>query len=244
MSRRIRWLTLGGAGLVVVATVVLSAWLLLSSIDEPGIVVVPGAEELRDQAADALRSATSLHFEINHEEGGTPLGSGLTLYSAEGDALFPDRAEMVAKARAEQFGVTLDIGIIQVGPTAYLRDPIGRDWSTVPPESLPFDFTAMNASLGDALVAATDLTAAIGARVDGVATFVLTGKVRPQDFRGLVPNAPEGAPMELTAWIGQEDSLPRSVRLTGKLIAGDPASMTRLLKLKDFNKRVTVEPPI
>jgi hypothetical protein len=34
------------------------------------------------------------------------------------------------------------------------------------------------------------------------------------------------------------------VRLTGKLIAGDPASMTRLLKLKDFNKRVTVEPPI
>jgi hypothetical protein len=229
---------------VVVATAALSAWLVLSPTHEPAVVVLPGAEELRDQAADALRSATSLHFEITHEEGGTPLGSGLTLYSAEGDALFPDRAEMVAKTRTEQFGVTLDIGIIQIGPTTYLRDPIGRDWSTAPPESLPFDFTAMNDSLADALAKATDLTIVAGARVDGVATFVLTGRVRPQDFRGLVPNAPEGAPMELTAWVGQQDSLPRSVRLTGKLIAGDPASMTRLLKLKAFNKWVTVEPPI
>ena len=50
----------------------------------------PSAEALRDRAVAALRQLSTVHFEIAHEAGGTDLGGGLSLLSAEGDALFPD----------------------------------------------------------------------------------------------------------------------------------------------------------
>ena len=63
-------------------------------------------------------------------------------------------------------------------------------------------------------------------------------------FAGLVPSAVQDSELAIEVWIGREDALPRSVRMLGELVAGDPPDMTRLMTLRDFNAPVTVEPPL
>jgi hypothetical protein len=217
----------------------------------PPTPTTPSAEAFRDYTVATLRQLSSVHFIVSHEEGGTDLGGGVLLKSAEGDVLFPsggavveDRADLIAKTTLIEFGLALDMAIVQIGAETYMRDPISRVWRTVEPGSLPFDFNAMNESVAEALAATTNLALAGGDERNGVSTYLLTGLVRPQAFRGLVPGAPEGEPLELEAWIGREDSLPRTVRLSGKLIDDDPPEMVRLLHLTDFDDEVSIEPPI
>ena len=203
----------------------------------------PSAEALRDSTVAALRLLSSVHFVVTHAEGGTDLGAGITLTSAEGDALFPDRAKLTAQTVVEGLGVNLEMGIVQIGPETYLRDPLSRVWRSTEPGVLPFNFVGMHDSIANALAATTELALTYGEVIDSMPVYRLTGSVRPQEFRGLVPGASEGEPLDLEVWIGQ-DLLPRRVSLRGRLVEDDPPDMVRFLHLSDFNAPVSVEPPI
>ncbi len=204
----------------------------------------PSAEALRDRTVATLRQLSTIHFEVTHEAGGTDLGGGLTLLSAEGDALFPDRAELTALTVLEAAGINLSMGIVQIARETYVRDPVSRIWREADPGTIPFNFVGMHDSLADALAAASDLAIADGGKRGGVETFLLSGAVAARAFAGLVPSATDESVLRIEVWIGKEDALPRSVRMVGALVAGDPPGMTRLMTLRDFNAPVTVEPPL
>ena len=204
----------------------------------------PSAEAVRDRTVEALRTLTTVHFAVTHAEGGTDLGAGITLTSVEGDALFPDRAKLSAQTVVEGLGVNLEMGLVQIGPQTYLRDPLSRVWRTTERGVLPFNFVGMHESLADALAAMTGLTLSDGGQVDGVETHRLTGVVSPLAFAGLVLAAADGDALAVDVWIGRDDALPRNVRLIGRLVARDPPDMTRSLRLADFDRPVSVEPPI
>ena len=204
----------------------------------------PSAEAFRDRTVAALRQLSTVHFEVAHEAGGTDLGGGLVLLTAEGDALFPDRAELTALTVLEAVGINLSMGIVQIARETYVRDPVSRIWREADPGAIPFNFVGMHDSLADALAAASSLGLADGGKRDGVGTFLLTGVVAARAFAGLVPSAVEDSELRIEVWIGVEDALPRSVRMVGALVAGDPPEMTRLMTLRDFNAPVTVEPPL
>ena len=204
----------------------------------------PSAAELRDRTVATLRQLSTVHFEVTHEAGGTDLGGGLVLLTAEGDALFPDRAELTALTVLESAGINLSMGIVQIARDTYVRDPVSRIWREADPGTIPFNFVGMHDSLADALAATTELALGDGGKQGGVETFLLRGAVAARAFAGLVPSASEESMLRIEVWIGKEDALPRSVRMVGVLVAGDPPGMTRLMSLRDFNAPVTVEPPL
>ena len=228
--------------LLVIAAAALA--LLAACGSEDDAPTPPSAEALRDRTVAALRQLSTVHFEVSHEAGGTDLGGGLVLLTAEGDALFPDRAELTALTVLEAAGINLSMGIVQIARETYVRDPVSRIWREADPGTIPFNFVGMHDSLADALAAASGLAIADGGRKDGVSTFLLSGAVAARAFAGLVPSAVENSTLRIEVWIGVEDTLPRSVRMVGALVAGDPPEMTRLMTLRDFNAPVTVEPPL
>ena len=210
----------------------------------PSPTPTPGPAQVRDRAAGEMRSLSSAHFTVSHEEGGTDLGFGL-LTEAEGDGLFPNRATFVAKAVAKQFGgITLEFNIVQVGPDTYLQDRISNRWQVLPPGTLLISFAAVNDAIADALASITDAALSDGGSIDGVSTRLLAGTVDASALRGLVPTAPAGSALDLRVWVGRDDFLVRKVSMTGVLLDGDPPSITRILELSSFNNPVTVEPPI
>ena len=234
----------GGLACLLVSAAVAVALLPACTTATTPIPTPPSAAALRDLTVSHLRELSTVHFEIAHEAGGTDLGGGLTLLSAEGDALFPNRAELTALTVLEGAGINLSMGIVQIARETYLRDPVSRIWREAEPDTLPFNFVGMHDSLADALAATTDLALVDGGERGGVGTFLLTGSVAARAFAGLVPSASEESLLRLEAWIGKEDALPRSVRLVGALLASDPTGMARLMRLRDFDAPVTVEAPL
>ena len=86
------------------------------------------ADVVRQQAIAALESVSTVRFEVRHETGSTSIGTGLLLESASGAAVFPDRAETTAKARASAFNVVVELGIVQIAGDAYMQDPFSGAW--------------------------------------------------------------------------------------------------------------------
>ena len=202
------------------------------------------AEDVRDRGAETLRNLSTVHFLVTHEVGGTDIGFSSTLTEAEGDGVFPDKAEFVAKATSALFGnAALELDIVQYGETTHLRDRISMVWQALPAGTLAINFTNINGSIADALASLGELDLADGGSVDGAPVHKLTGTTPSTSMRGLVPGAPEGDTLQMEVWIGRDDYLVRKVRLTGRLVEADTPDVVRLLELSRFDEPVTIEPP-
>ena len=240
-----RALSDSGAAAAVVLTLA-AALLAVSCQSEPTPTPTPTVtpEGVRDRAADALRNLSTVHFRVIHEEGGTDIGFSSTLTEAEGDGLFPDKAEFVAKATSALFGnATLELDVVQYGEATYLRDRISMVWQKLPPGTLAINFLNINGSIADALASLGGLELTDGGSIDGTPAHKLTGTAPSTAMRGLVPGAPEGETLRVEVWTGRDDHLVRRVRLTGALIDADPPDMARVLELSRFDEPVSIEPP-
>lgn len=202
------------------------------------------AEDVRDRGAETLRNLSTVHFLVTHEVGGTDIGFSSTLTEAEGDGVFPDKAEFVAKATSALFGnAALELDIVQYGEITHLRDRISMVWQALPAGTLAIDFTNINGSIADALASLGGLDLTDGGSVDGTPVHKLTGTTPSTSMRGLVPGAPEGETLHMEVWIGRDDYLVRKVRLTGRLVEADTPDVVRVLELSRFDEPVTIEPP-
>lgn len=233
-----------GAAAVIIA--VAAALPAVSCESEPTPTPTPTltAEDVRDGAAEGLRNLSTVHFLVTHENGGTDIGFNSTLTEAEGDGVFPDKAEFLAKATSALFGdATLELDIVQYGETTHLRDRISMAWQSFPAGTLSIDFTNINGSIADALASLSGLELSDGGSIDGASMHKLTGATDSSSMRGLVPVAPEGETLHMEIWVGRDDYLVRKVRLTGPLVEADPPDIIRVLELSRFDEPVSIEPP-
>ena len=206
----------------------------------PAPAVTP--EELRDKAAEALRGLSSAHFRVTHEDGASTDIGFASLMEAEGDGLFPDRARFTVQASAALFrNATLEIDVIQIGETTYLRDAISQQWQTLPAGTLGIEFSNVAGSIADALASIRGATISDGGGAD---VHLLSGVADAESLRGFVPSAPEGGTLDVTLWVGREDFLTRKVKVAGALFPSDPPDITRTLELSRFDAPVAVEPPV
>ena len=58
-----------------------------------------------------------------------------------------------------------------------------------------------------------------------------------------MPSAQPGYTANVEAWIGQRDSLPRRVRLSGQLSEDEPKDIVRQIDLSRFDAPVDIRPP-
>ena len=233
-------------GSAAAAILAMAVALVAVSCGNPEPTPTPGitAEDVRDRGAETLRNLSTVNFRVTHEEGGTDIGFSSTLTEAEGDGVFPDKAEFVAKATSALFGnAALELDIVQYGEITHLRDRISMVWQALPAGTLAIDFTNINGSIADALASLGGLELTDGGSVDGAPVHKLTGTTPSTSMRGLVPGAPEGDTLQMEVWIGRDDYLVRKVRLTGRLVEADTPDIVRVLELSRFDEPVTIEPP-
>ena len=202
-------------------------------------------EEARDRAADALRGLASAHFSrMTHEDGASADMGFAALTEAEGDAVFPDRAKFTAQVVPALFrNATLDLDVVRIGETVYLRDGVSGQWQTLPAGTFGIDFSNIASAVADAVDSMRSVELADGGSVGGADTLRLAGAAPAEALRGFVPSAPEGGTLQVTLWAGREDFLIRKVEVTGVLFPNDPPDITRTLELSRFGEPVAVEPP-
>ena len=79
--------------------------------------------------------------------------------------------------------------------------------------------------------------------VDGTKAYRLSGQIEASSLKAALPSAQSGYTANVEAWIGQTDTLPRRVRLSGQLSRNESKDIVRQIDLSRFDAPVDIKPP-
>jgi LppX_LprAFG lipoprotein len=203
----------------------------------------PPAQQLISQAQDAIRKVTSYHFNLASDHMGTSYSELITIKTADGDLLMPDKLK--ANAGAVAFGFSVPVQIVAIGGQQYYTDPASGKWvattGLLDPRSLSDPQTGVAALLGELQNPGkpTDST------VDGNACWSIDGQLATRYLAGITGGGtPAGNTVDTTICIGKSDHRPYMIRVTGIAVQGDVSATTRTFKLSKFNESLSIVAPI
>lgn len=199
------------------------------------------AQQLLDGSATRMGAVDSFRFKLENEGGETPLPTGLAMRSAQGVMVKPDRLDLQVKALFAGFSV--EVRVVNVGPTTYVTDPLTAKWDRYESALSPAAFFDPVKGINSILKDVTDATLDGEASVGGVQTYQLRGKLPAQSVQFLAGSYAEGSVLEAVLNIAKENYLLRQVRLTGQLTAEERPGISRTLTFSDFGQAFDVRPP-
>jgi hypothetical protein len=209
----------------------------------PSPDAMPSADTLLKAVANATESLRTVHFTLSHQEGRTSMGGLLMMDTADGDVQFPDNVKAAFAGSVPAFNVAVRIQMLQIGKDAVISDPFGGQWRAVDAASLPFHFTDLDKTLARAFRALERPTASVGQPEGGAPTYRIAGAIPTDVLVALLPSAVTGKRAQVELVVGQQDKLPRLIRIQGPLLADDIPTVVRILRLSSFDKPVSVELP-
>jgi hypothetical protein len=198
------------------------------------------ADQLLSEAAQKSSELSSFHFRFTHEKGTTPLPLGLQLESAEGDVAVPGR--LSADVKAKRSGIGVNVKVVGIDDRTWITNPFTRGWERLSGTSLR-DFADPAALVTSLLPLVREARYEDQPEVGGVKTHRIRGTIDSEALQPALGFAEPGLPVQVEAWIGVEDGLPRRVKLTGPLETGENKDVVRQVDLSDFNKPVNIQPP-
>jgi hypothetical protein len=196
---------------------------------------------LLQRSAAAVQDAGTFHFRLTHENGSTPLPLSLQLTSAEGDFEVPGK--LAADVRAKAAGsINVSVKVVAIDDQTWITNPFTRDWQRLPGASLR-DLADPGTLVTALLPKVQDPTVGDGGEVDGVQTLKIEGTIDSGELREALGFARAGHSVRVEAWIGAEDSLPRRIRLGGRLVSDENENVQRQIDLSRFGEPVQINPP-
>lgn len=227
---------------LLIPAVCLALLLIACSKDKteaPDTTVDPAT--LLQRAAAAVQDAGTFHFKLTHENGTTPLPLNLQLVSAEGDFQVPGKLAADVRAKAPG-GINVSVKVIAIEDQTWITNPFTRDWQRVPGASLR-DLADPGTLVTSLLPKVNDPTLGAGGEIDGVETLKVEGTIDSGELREALSFARAGHSVRVEAWIGAEDSLPRRIRLSGRLVSDENEDVQRQIDLTRFGDAVQISPP-
>jgi hypothetical protein len=199
------------------------------------------AADLLARSAAAMQDVTSFHFKLTHQNGSTPLPLSLKLDTAEGDVVIP--AHLSAKIEAEHTtGIDVSVDVIAIDDDVWITNPFNRKWQRLPGASVS-DFADPETLVRSLVGALTDPRIDGTGKNDGVGTVKLVASLDSGQLQDALTIARPGTELQVEAWIGAEDALPRRIRIIGPLTSGEDQDVTRQIDLSRFDEPVEIDPP-
>lgn len=215
--------------------------LLLAGCGGDGGGNEPTAAEIVASAAEKTAELKSFRFTLDVENV-RPSGSGLSLTSARGEVIVPDRVK--AKASATFSRIPIETELVIVGDEDYFVDPLTRRWRRLEVGTSPVAFFDPAKGVLSVIEGALEVEAAGSETVGGVETHRLTGKVKARDAaRLLVVSSTSDRLADVELWIGKGDRILRRIRVRGPVGEGEPADALRTIEISDFGKKFEIEAP-
>ncbi len=200
----------------------------------------PTGQQVIQQSATAVQALQSFHFVFTHQNGTTPLPLGMGLDSAEGDVGVPDKLSADVKAKAG--GINVSVKVIGIGDKTWVTNPFTRNWQQLPGASI-HDFADPAALVTSLLPKIQNPQIAGTETVGGVKTYDVKGTIDSGALSDALSFVEAGHSVNVEAWIGVDDSLPRRVKIAGPLTANESAQIVRQVDLSGFNEPVSIQPP-
>ena len=199
----------------------------------------PDAHQIIAKAQVAIQKVTSYHFNLKATDVST--NGSLSISSADGDILVPDRLKANATALLE--GNSVQVVLIAIGSKQYIN--VLGIWQTttglLDPRTLSDPQTGVAAILGHI----QNPSAPTDSNVGGRSCWEIKGKLNASYLAGITGGgAPAGQLDDVSTCIGKNDNLPYQIIINGIAAPGDTAKTVRTFTLSKFGEQLTIQAPI
>ena len=203
----------------------------------------PTAQDIIESAASKWNETESVRFELD-VDGVAYLDNDKTirLQEAEGDAARPDAVEASAKIGAGF--LTVDIGLIFLGPDAYMTDILSGAWGPAPADFSynPAILFSSENGLGPVLRELQEPEVVGEEATNGTNAYHLRGTVEAGVIDAITAGTISGDPINVDLWFATEDYRAlRIVLATPDDADGEPTIWT--IDLFDHDQDVEIERP-
>jgi hypothetical protein len=199
------------------------------------------ASQIIDKSSQNTQNINSFHFALDQTGGGTPIAMGIEMQKASGDVVRPDKLKMTIDGTYS--GMALEVQMITIGGVIYMTNPLSGAWETPPAE---FDILKVfdpNAFIASVMRDITGLTKLTDEESGGVICYHLSGSISSDDLSAITGSSVKGVAINIEIWVGKDDLLLRTVKLTGKITETEVSGIVRTLSLSNFNESISIELP-
>ena len=204
---------------------------------------VDPATVLADSSAK-MKAISGFHFvyEVHKPQSAQP-GSGLEIGRMTGDV--NAAGDMTALVDATYSGLPVTVGIIALGETYYVQDPISQKWKSVAAADSPVGKLSLNSGTIRILDEITNTSFVGEESKGGVKTYHIKGQVADTEVKAIAGLVDLGVtptfPTDL--YIGVKDGLVYEVDIYGAATQEETKDYWRSIVLSDLGKSVAVEAP-
>jgi hypothetical protein len=199
------------------------------------------AAQIITKASDSLDTVNSFHFALNQLGGGTPIGSGIEMTKVEGDIIKPDRLKALISGTVS--GMYLQIQMVSVGDVTYMTNPLTGNFEVLPVQFEVLSIFDPNNGITAIMKGIASLNRLNDEQSGGVACYHISGAIDSEKLSSITGGAVQGVSINVELWIGQQDFLARSIKLTGKITETEVPGIVRTLDLSMFNQSINIELP-
>jgi hypothetical protein len=197
------------------------------------------AELAVEQSKVAMAALDSFNFELTHDSGFTTLSSALQLSRASG-IVATDSLDLEAEANIGRAFVRVEAVVIR--DRTWMTNPLTGVWSEIAPEDSPFSFLDPVKLVADILGATQNPAYPFDGESTGEIT--VTGSIPAPTLAALVGTVnPDAVPsVELT--LDPANYVLKKIIISGNVQPEDEPNTVRVITLSEFDKPVSIEPPI
>lgn len=197
------------------------------------------ASEAVNQSKAAMAALESFSFELTHDSGFTTLSSSLRLSRASGIVAL-DGLDLEAEANIGRAFVRIEAVVID--EQTWMTNPLTGVWSEIASEDSPFSFLDPVKLVADIL---GETQQPVYPRDDeSTGDITVTGSIPAPTLAALVGRVdPDAVPnVELT--LDQASYVLKRIIISGNVQPEDEPDTVRVITLSEFDKPVSIEPPI
>ena len=199
------------------------------------------AAQIIVQASDKLDAVNSFHCTLDQTGGGTPIGSGVEMTKVDGDTVKPDKLQATLTGTVS--GMSVTIKMISIGTVTYMTNPLSNSWEQLPTEFAILSVFNPNTGITAIMRGITGLTKLSNAQSAGVDCYHLSGNIDSANLSPITGSSVPGTAIGVELWIGKDDLLVRSIKLTGQITATEVPGIVRTLNLSNFNETLNIALP-
>jgi hypothetical protein len=199
------------------------------------------ASQIIDKSSEKMQTLNSFHFTLDQVGGGTPITMGIEMKKASGDVVRPDKLKMTISGTIS--GMSLEVQMITVSGAIYMTNPLSGKWEIPPAEFNILSVFDPNAFIASVMRDITGLEKLDDEESGGVICYHLVGGINSDDLSAITGSSIKGVAINIEVWIGKDELLLYTVKLTGKITETEVPGIVRTLNLSDFNEAISIELP-
>ena len=199
------------------------------------------ASQVISQASDKLDAVNSFHCTLDQTGGGTPIGSGVEMTKVNGDIVKPDKLQATLTGTVS--GMSVTIQMISVGTVTYMTNPLTNSWEQLPTEFAVLSVFNPNTGVTAIMRGITSLSKLSDEQLAGVNCYHLSGNIDSANLSPITGSSVPGTAIGVELWVGKDDLLVRSIKLTGQITATEVQGIVRTLSLSNFNETLNIALP-